>query len=114
MGKNQLRRARKKALKLQTQVDENLSPSIPKAASTELQTTVPPDFTDPLWQMYKDVVDKFDEPEDEKSALKERPKPEIYFDDDNEIPDEEEKESSLSKRKRKELNKLSVAELKAM
>ncbi|GFN21036.1 hypothetical protein AtubIFM55763_003720 [Aspergillus tubingensis] len=126
MGKNQLRRARKKALKsqatetssntphAQAQVDENKSPSISKAASTELQITVFPDSADPLWQMYKDIVDKFEEPEDEKSSLKEPPKPEIYFDDDNEIPDEEEKESSISKRKRKELNKLSVAELKAM
>ncbi|RAK98053.1 U2 snRNP complex subunit CUS1 [Aspergillus ibericus CBS 121593] len=127
MGKNQLRRARKKALKSQvieptshdsppTQdpVDGTISSSAPKAVTIELQNAVPPDLNDPLWQMYKDIVGKFDESEDGKPSSTEPLKPVIYFDDDNEIPDEEEKEPSLSKRKRKELNKLSVAELKAM
>ena len=41
-------------------------------------------------------------------------KPEIYFDDDDEIPDEEENEPRMSKKKRKEMTKLSVAELKAL
>ncbi|PYI12118.1 splicing factor 3b, subunit 2 [Aspergillus sclerotiicarbonarius CBS 121057] len=125
MGKNQLRRARKKALKsqvveptsdsprAQTPVDGTISSSASKAATIELQNTVSPDPNDPLWRMYKDIVDKFDESED-KPASKEPLKPVIYFDEDNEIPDEEEKEPSLSKRKRKELSKLSVAELKAM
>ncbi|OOF89860.1 hypothetical protein ASPCADRAFT_212430 [Aspergillus carbonarius ITEM 5010] len=126
MGKNQLRRARKKALKSQvvkptsddpraeTQVDETISSSGTNTATIELQRTVSPDPNDPLWRIYKDIVEKFDETEDEKPASKEPLKPVIYFDDDNDIPDEEEKEPLLSKRKRKELNKLSVAELKAM
>lgn len=98
----------------ETQVDETISSSGTNTATIELQRTVSPDPNDPLWRIYKDIVEKFDETEDEKPASKEPLKPVIYFDDDNDIPDEEEKEPLLSKRKRKELNKLSVAELKAM
>lgn len=64
--------------------------------------------------MYKGIVGKFDET-GEDTATQEAEKPEIYFDDEDEIPDEEqESEPKISKKKRKELNKLSVAELKAM
>lgn len=73
------------------------------------------DPNDPLWQMYKDIATKFDEVEDVKATEAETQKPEVYYDDDADIPEEEEdKVPALSKRKRKELNKLSVAELKAM
>ncbi|KAK5682009.1 hypothetical protein LTS12_029236, partial [Elasticomyces elasticus] len=82
--------------------------------SVELQRSYSPDPGDPLWQIYKDVAHKFDEDENEEASTRELEKPEVYFDDDDEIPDEEEGEPSLSKRKRKEMNKLSVAELKAM
>ena len=65
--------------------------------------------------MYRSVVGKFDEAEAETEQSKEPEKPEVYYDDDAEIPDEEaENEVKLSKKKRKELSKLSVAELKAM
>lgn len=67
-----------------------------------------------MWQEYQEIAHKFDETESEIPSAKELEKPEIYFDDDNEIPDEDQNERKLSKRKRKELNKLSVAELKAM
>ncbi|PYH98339.1 splicing factor 3b, subunit 2 [Aspergillus ellipticus CBS 707.79] len=125
MGKNQLRRARKKALKSQgpelacdkpvvnSHHDTTISPSTARATASELQHRTSPDPDDPLWRVYKDIVEKFDETGDgdrESEPLK----PVIYFDDDDEIPDEEDKEPTLSKRKRKELNKLSVAELKAM
>lgn len=58
---------------------------------------------------------RFEQVEVEDSAAKQpNDKPEIFLDDDD-IPDEEEDiESKISKKKRKELNKLSVAELKAM
>jgi len=70
---------------------------------------------DPLWEMYKDVIGKFEEAEGEDPSTKEPEKPEVYFDNDNEIPDEEqEAQPKLSKKKRKEMNRLSVAELKAM
>lgn len=88
--------------------------------STQVQNTgsdvrlASPDPEDPLWQMYKGVLDRFDETEETKTESKEAEKPEIYYDDDDEIPDEEESEPKLSKKKRKELSKLSVAELKAM
>ena len=73
-----------------------------------------PEPDDPLWEMYKGVVNRFDEARDD-APTKEAEKPEIYFDDDDEIPDEEQaNEHKISKKKRKELNKLSVAELKAM
>lgn len=64
--------------------------------------------------MYKGVVSRFDEA-GENAPTVEAAKPEVFFDDEDEIPDEEhDKELKISKKKRKELNKLSVAELKAM
>jgi splicing factor 3B subunit 2 len=65
--------------------------------------------------MYKDVAVKFTETAIEDLPTKESDKPEVFFDDGDEIPDEEqESEPKISKKKRKEMNKLSVAELKAM
>ncbi|KAL4788865.1 hypothetical protein BDV19DRAFT_48680 [Aspergillus venezuelensis] len=122
--KNQLRRARKKALKTQVKEVDSDAPiwhneeaSVPgletNGTDTEPLVSLNPD--DPLWQMYKDIASRFDEPEDTELPAAEVQKPEIYFDDDADIPEEEEdKVPILSKRKRKELNKLSVAELKAM
>lgn len=74
------------------------------------------DSVDPLFEMYRDVISKFEKRENEESASKEIDKPEVYFDDDDDIPDEEEEASGpkISKKKRKEMNKLSVAELKAL
>ncbi|KAJ5794442.1 hypothetical protein N7457_001041 [Penicillium paradoxum] len=125
MGKNQLRRAKKKAQKA-----ENNGPHIDEKAS--LQTLPPPVVTsqdalaetdtdlfpepnDPLWEMYKGVAGKFDDTGVENLPTKESDKPEVFFDDGDEIPDEEqESEPKISKKKRKAMNKLSVAELKAM
>jgi splicing factor 3B subunit 2 len=72
--------------------------------------------SNPLFDMYKDIMDKFEEADKEDPALKEPEKPEVYFDDDDDIPDEDEQNAvpKMSKKKRKEQNKLSVAELKAM
>lgn len=78
------------------------------------ESTFSPDPGDPLWQIYQGIAHRFDEAESDTSPVKELEKPEVYFDDDNEIPDEDEGEPKVSKRKRKEMNKLSVAELKAM
>ena len=71
---------------------------------------------DPLYDMYKDVIDRFQQADKEDPSTKEIDKPEVYYDDDAEIPDEDEEqpETKLSKKKRKEMNKLSVAELKAL
>ena len=69
-----------------------------------------------MYEMFKGVLGRFEQPDKEGPALKEPEKPEVYFDDDEDIPDEDEEQGipKLSKKKRKELNKLSVAELKAL
>lgn len=74
------------------------------------------DEGNPLFDMYKDIMGKFEEEDKEDPALKEPDKPEMYFDDDDDIPDEEEENAApkVSKKKRKEMTKLSVAELKAL
>ena len=74
------------------------------------------DELDPLFEMYRDIMGKFEQSDKEDPASKEPEKPEIYYDDDDEIPDEEEEDGQpkISKKKRKEQNKLSVAELKAL
>lgn len=74
------------------------------------------DQTDPLYEMYKNIMGRFEQNDNEDPSAKEVEKPEIYYDDDDEIPDEEEEAGQLkmSKKKRKERDKLSVAELKAL
>ena len=143
-SKNQLRRAKKKAQKAEVRPQssrkyytkrseanttakaatlpaQDEAPMEPPAPLPTVQDTTTDDIdlvpepSHPLWEMYKDVVGKFDEVAAESSTLKDSEKPEVYFDDGDEIPDEEqENEPKLSKKKRKEMNKLSVAELKAM
>ncbi len=74
------------------------------------------DETDPLYEMYKEIMGRFEQNDKEDPSTKEVEKPEIYYDDDDEIPDEEEEagQPKMSKKKRKERDKLSVAELKAL
>lgn len=73
------------------------------------------DFTNPLYEMYRDVMTRFDELGAEDDVTKEADKPEVYYDDDDEIPDEEEDAiPKISKKKRKQMSKLSIAELKAL
>lgn len=65
--------------------------------------------------MYRGIVSRFEEATGQTGPQTEAEKPEVYFDDEDEIPDEDqENEPKISKKKRKEMNKLSVAELKAM
>ena len=144
-SKNQLRRAKKKAAK-QDEVatserhSKMLADDISQAAATPTpEPSVEPDpqpatikhetapsedrddvdgleEPDPLWEMYKDVIERFEQDAKEDPSTKEPEKPEIYYEDDDDIPDEEEEKGppKLSKKKRKEQNKLSVAELKAL
>ncbi|KAL2216837.1 splicing factor 3b [Thermoascus aurantiacus ATCC 26904] len=127
LSKNQLRRARKKARKNEAAAEVKNDTSEPEPRHEAVQSPVKTDTEDtnlsafsvnqddPLWEMYKDVIGKFEEAEGEDPSTKEPEKPEVYFDNDNEIPDEEqEAQPKLSKKKRKEMNRLSVAELKAM
>ena len=92
---------------------------------------------DPLYEQFKDVLEKFREPDGlslgrgGSGAVKEKgEKPEVYFDGDDEIPDEDDEaragdgdgadgadgalHGKMSKKARKQQNKLSVAELKAL
>ena len=70
---------------------------------------------DPLYEMYKNVMEKFQEVDKEDPSTKEIEKPAVFYDEDAEIPDEEvETGPKLSKKERKKKSKLSVAELKAL
>lgn len=71
--------------------------------------------------MFKDIFTKFGAPSDDDAVAKEANagnQGEIFHDDDDNIPDEEDENQSgqtkMSKKKRKMLNKLSIAELKAL
>lgn len=89
--------------------DESARPEISdrdQSQDTALQ------FDDNLWELYKDIANKFEADSEEKPRV-ENERPEVFFDDDDEIPDEEE-EPKMSKKKRKEMTKLSIAELKAL
>ncbi|CCC10940.1 unnamed protein product [Sordaria macrospora k-hell] len=72
---------------------------------------------DPAFAAYKNIFDKFGMSLDEDDVAREANagnKGEVFFDQDDEIPSEEEDAGKLSKKKRKKLNKLSIAELKAL
>lgn len=126
--KNQIRRAKKKVEKQQQKGRlsdrDDAAPVSPKEPSTpepeaNITRSIGPlvvDDGDPLYDLYRSVLGKFEETTE--TALKVPEKPEVYFDDDNDdIRDEEEEEvdkQKVSKKKRKEQSKLSIAELKAL
>ena len=143
--KNQKRRAAKKAKKQEVnilyaslvsvvkrtqQVHSDAQPngdesaavpkSDPSEEAKESTSQIPLEFAeisedDPLYLQFKSILDKFQDPDKEDPALKPPDKPEVYYDDDDDIPDEEaDKQPKMSKKKLKERNKLSIAELKAM
>ena len=73
----------------------------------------------PLYEYFKDVLSRFGDPNKEDAPRKEPAKGEVFYDDEMEIPDEEQEEEQLaqtrkSKKKRKAETKLSVAELKSL
>ncbi|KAK4250155.1 hypothetical protein C7999DRAFT_12059 [Corynascus novoguineensis] len=73
---------------------------------------------DPAFAEYKNIFEKFGvslEDEESSKEANNRDKGEVFFDQDDEIPSEDEDaQPKLSKKKRKKLNKLSIAELKAL
>ena len=73
------------------------------------------DLDNPAFEEYKNVFEKFRQPTEEEAATKDDEKAEIYLSDDD-IPDEEEEddEPKISKKQRKQMNKLSVAQLKSL
>lgn len=98
----------------------------PVIAKIEEEDVLQPDISlldisedDPNYAMFKDIMERFGATAEENEAAKEAEggeKGEVFYDDDDEIPDEDEEaaEPKLSKKKRKERDKLSVAELKAL
>ncbi|OCK91286.1 DUF382-domain-containing protein [Cenococcum geophilum 1.58] len=130
--KNARRRALKKAKKetptpaLEFKTEKNSTAPedeaeapLENATDTEVAGPVTFDFDidpeNPLYEQFKDVIEKFQDAQHEDSPLKEPEKPEIYYEDDNDIPDEEDDaQPRLSKKARKAMNKLSIAELKAL
>ncbi|KAI9673307.1 MAG: hypothetical protein M1829_004073 [Trizodia sp. TS-e1964] len=76
---------------------------------------------DPNYEMFQAILAKFGKSDDDAQAerdAKAGDKGEVFYDDDADIPDEDEEaengEVKLSKKARKAQNKLSVAELKAL
>ncbi|RWA15037.1 hypothetical protein EKO27_g78 [Xylaria grammica] len=79
------------------------------------------DAEDPTFSMFKDIFTKFGASDESDAVAKEANagnQGELLHDDDDNIPDEDDENQSgqnkLSKKKRKMLNKLSIAELKAL
>lgn len=73
----------------------------------------------PAFAMYKEIFSKFGAPTEEDEVAKEANagnQGTVFFGDDDDIPseDEDSAQPKLSKKKRKALNKLSIAELKAL
>ncbi|KAF2168063.1 hypothetical protein M409DRAFT_65603 [Zasmidium cellare ATCC 36951] len=126
--KNEQRRAKKKERKRESSVapseQSDASQPVPPPQDDLVQDVVavddatdelPPD--DPLFSQFADVFAKFNEDDKEDPALKEPEKPEVFYDDDDNIQGEDEEEETqqkLSKKQRKAINKLSIAELKAI
>lgn len=77
------------------------------------------DSEDPAYAMYRAIFSKFGANSGEDAVSREANagnQGEVYFDGDDDIPDEEDESggAKMSKKKRKMLTKLSVAELKAL
>lgn len=101
-------------------IEKPESPKQPQPSSIQHTPADPSDDlllepTDPLWEMYQDIAGRFDNTGTENPS-KESEKPEVFFDDADDIPEEDDPASGpkISKKKRKEMNKLSVAELKTI
>jgi splicing factor 3B subunit 2 len=72
------------------------------------------DLDNPDFEEFRSVFEKFREPSEEEAATKDDEKAEIYLSDDD-IPDEEDDDTpKISKKQRKQMNKLSVAQLKSL
>ncbi|RKF72376.1 Pre-mRNA-splicing factor sap145 [Golovinomyces cichoracearum] len=132
MTKNQMRRMKKKEEKKkalinqppevkEVQVSEDPPAPISEIDDQQLEIeTFEVSEDDPNFNMYKEIIERFTAAREENDNVKDSniaDKGEVFYDDDNDIPDEEdesEKEIKLSKKKKKERDKLSVAELKAL
>ncbi|RKF83850.1 Pre-mRNA-splicing factor sap145 [Golovinomyces cichoracearum] len=132
MTKNQMRRMKKKEEKKKALINQppevkevqvSDDPPAPRSEIDDQQLeieTFEVSEDDPNFNMYKVIIERFTAAREENDNVKDSnitDKGEVFYDDDNDIPDEEdegEKEIKLSKKKKKERDKLSVAELKAL
>ncbi|KAH8820602.1 hypothetical protein F5884DRAFT_719838 [Xylogone sp. PMI_703] len=134
MTKNQMRRAKKKEQKKEK--SQPAPTPEPESKAEELEVKEEPQAEengepvqvdvstlaihddDPNYSVYKDILNRFGSAaEEEVKEENAGEKGEVYFDDDEDIPDEEDeadKQPKLSKKKRKQRDQLSVAELKAL
>ncbi|KAI1780942.1 DUF382-domain-containing protein [Hypoxylon cercidicola] len=105
---------------LEVKKDNASSDKIPADGPADLLDEYGLDEEDPAYSVYRDIFTKFGVSREEDDIAKEANagnQGEVFFDDDNEIPDEDDEKNAqpkLSKKKRKMLNKLSIAELKAL
>ncbi|CRK11889.1 hypothetical protein BN1708_002328 [Verticillium longisporum] len=141
MTKNQMRRAKKKEQKKAQAETTTTTPAdsadekpqdAPEAETTAADLAVkdgpsvsdadgPDGFdidvvvetSDPAFAEFEDIMKRFSRVAEDEEAPKEEA---VFFDQDDDIPSEDEEtgQPKLSKKKRKQLNKLSVAELKAL
>lgn len=72
------------------------------------------DLDNPDFEQYKSVFEKFREPTEEEVATQDNDKGEMFFGDDEGPDEEDESQPKVSKKQRKQMNKLSVAQLKSL
>lgn len=130
-NKNAYRRAKKKAQRSETPSEAGDSAresesSAPNGGTNNDAQAVKPvdllsvddianeyDLDNPLFEQYKNIFEKFRQPTEEEAATKDEEKAEIFYEDDD-IPDEEDDgRPKLSKKERKRMSKLTVAQLKS-
>ncbi|GAB1313065.1 Spliceosome associated [Madurella fahalii] len=103
---------------LEVKKDPDASDKIDADGPVDGLVDVPLPEDDPAFAAYKSIFERFGMSlEDDEIAREANAgnKGEVFFDQDDEIPSEdEESQQKLSKKKRKKLNKLSIAELKAL
>ncbi|KAL5121479.1 hypothetical protein ACEQ8H_000551 [Pleosporales sp. CAS-2024a] len=131
VNKNAYRRAKKKAQRSETPSEANSSaresesPAPDDNTNNDAQAVKPADLLsveditnqfdldNPEFEEYKRVFEKFREPTEQEVATKDEEKPEVFYEDDD-IPDEEDDgKPKISKKQRKQMNKLTVAQLKS-
>ncbi|OAL01720.1 DUF382-domain-containing protein [Phaeosphaeriaceae sp. SRC1lsM3a] len=130
-NKNAYRRAKKKAQRSETPSEagdsarESESPAPNGSTNNDAQAVKPVDLLsvddianeydldNPLFEQYKNIFEKFRQPTEEEVATKDDEKAEIFYEDDD-IPDEEDDgKPKFSKKERKRMSKLTVAQLKS-
>ena len=106
-------------VKKDPEVSDKVEADGPADADVEVADYIPLEESDPAFEAYRSVFEKFGVSLEEDEVAREANagnKGEVFFDQDDEIPSEDEdaEQNKLSKKKRKKLNKLSIAELKAL